>query len=153
MFDLTLYKVNEAFIKVDCEKGIAQELHSYFSFRVPGYQFVPAYKNRVWDGYIRLFSLKEFTLYHGLVPYIETFCKERGYTLQIQSDINSTENYSVVEAEKFISTLNLPHQVRDYQLKSFIHAVRNKRILLLSPTASGKSLIIYLIVRWLQESD
>jgi superfamily II DNA or RNA helicase len=45
----------------------------------------------------------------------------------------------------------LPHEVRDYQLKSFIQAIRNRRILLLSPTASGKSLILYLIVRFLQQ--
>ena len=153
MSDLILHKKNEAFIQFECDRGTAQELSDYFTFYVPGYQFTPAYKSRMWDGKIRLADLRTYTIYHGLVPYIETFCKERDYTLQIQSDINSTENYSVVEAEKFISTLNLPHQVRDYQLKSFIHAVRNKRILLLSPTASGKSLIIYLIVRWLQESD
>ena len=53
------------------------------------------------------------------------------------------------EAKKFIETLNLPHEVRDYQLNSFVHAKRNKRILLLSPTASGKSLIIYLLFRQL----
>jgi superfamily II DNA or RNA helicase len=150
MSKIIIHKLNESFLKIECENGIAQELSSYFSFRVPGYQFVPAYKNRIWDGYIKLFSLKDFTIYHGLVPYIETFCKERNYTLEIDSDVNSTENYSVVEAEQFISTLKIPLELRDYQLKSFVHAVRNKRILLLSPTASGKSLIIYLILRHLQ---
>jgi replicative superfamily II helicase len=88
-----------------------------------------------------------------LVNYIEKFCKERDYAIEIESNINSTENYSLIEAEKFISTLNLPHEVRDYQLKSFVHAIRNKRILLLSPTASGKSLIQYLILRMIQDMD
>jgi superfamily II DNA or RNA helicase len=151
--DLILHKKNEAFIKVECGNGIAQEISSYFSFRVPGYQFVPAYKNKIWDGYIKLFSLKDFTIYHGLVPYIEKFCKEREYTIEIDSDINNTENFSAIEAAKFVKTLNLPHEIRDYQLKSFIHAIRNRRILLLSPTASGKSLIIYCIIRYLQEAD
>ena len=153
MTDLILHKKNEAFIKVECGNGIAQEISSYFSFRVPGYQFVPAYKNKIWDGYIKLFSLKDFTIYHGLVPYIEKFCKEREYTIEIDSDINSTENFSAIEAAEFVKTLNLPHEIRDYQLKSFIHAIRNRRILLLSPTASGKSLIIYCIIRYLQEAD
>ena len=150
MSDIILHKLNEAFIKFECEKGLAQELSTYFEFYVPGYQFTPAYKSRVWDGRIRLADLRNFTIYHGLVPYIETFCKERDYKLEIDANVNSTENYSVVEAEQFISTLNIPLEVRDYQLKSFVHAVRNKRILLLSPTASGKSLIIYLILRHLQ---
>jgi len=148
--DLILHKKDEAYIQFECDRNVAQELSDFFCFYVPGFQFTPAYKSRMWDGKIRLADLRNFTIYHGLVPYIETFCKERNYTLEIDSDVNSTENYSVVEAEQFISTLNIPLEVRDYQLKSFVHAVRNKRILLLSPTASGKSLIIYLILRHLQ---
>jgi superfamily II DNA or RNA helicase len=153
VFDLKLHKKNEAYIQFECDRNIAQELSDYFTFFVPGYQFTPAYKSRVWDGKIRLADLRTFTIYHGLVPYIEQFCKEREYTIEVDSDINTTENFSINEAEELISTLNLPHEVRDYQLKSFVHAVRNKRMLLLSPTASGKSLIIYLIVRYLQECD
>ena len=153
MTDLILHKKNEAFIKVECDKNIAQELSDYFCFFVPGYQFVPAYKNRLWDGKIRLMDLRTYTIYHGLVPYIEKFCKEREYTIEIDSDINGTENFSAIEAAEFVKTLNLPHEIRDYQLKSFIHAIRNRRILLLSPTASGKSLIIYCIIRYLQEAD
>jgi len=148
--DLILHKKNEAYIQFECERNIAQELSDFFTFYVPGYQFTPAYKSRVWDGRIRLADLRNFTIYHGLVPYIETFCKERNYTLEIDSEISAAENYSLAEAEQFISTLNIPLEVRDYQLKSFVHAIRNKRILLLSPTASGKSLIIYLILRHLQ---
>jgi len=153
MSDVILHKLNEAYIKVECEKSISQELSSYFSFRVPGYQFVPAYKNRIWDGFIRLYDLRTNQIYHGLVPYIEKFCAERNYTCEINSEISITESFSLVEAVDFVRTLDLPHEIRDYQLNAFVQAVRNRRLLLLSPTASGKSLIIYLIVRWLQEAD
>jgi len=153
MSDVILHKLNEAYIKVECEKSISQELSSYFSFRVPGYQFVPAYKNKLWDGFIRLYDLRTNQIYHGLVPYIEKFCAERNYTSEINSEINVTESFSLVEAVDFIRTLDLPHEIRDYQLNAFVQAVRNRRLLLLSPTASGKSLILYVILRWLQESD
>jgi superfamily II DNA or RNA helicase len=153
MADLTLYKQNETFIRFQCEKSVAQELSDYFTFFVPGYQFIPSYKNKMWDGKIRLADLRSFTIYRGLIPYIEKFCAERNYKIEIQSSLNCTENFSVVEAKEFISTLNLPHEVRDYQLKAFIHAIRHKRMMLLSPTASGKSLILYLILRYIQESD
>ena len=153
MSDLILHRKNEAFIQFECDRSTAQELSDYFTFFVPGYQFTPAYKQRLWDGKIRLADLRSFTIYRGLIPYIRKFCEERDYKLSIDSDLQVTESFSVKEATEFISTLNLPHQVRDYQLKSFIQAIRNKRILLLSPTASGKSLILYLIVRWLQEAD
>ena len=153
MSDLILHKKNEAFIQFECDRNIAQELSDYFTFYVPGYQFVPAYKSRLWDGKIRLADLRSFSIYHGLVPYIEKFCKERDYTLEIDSDVSTTENYSAIEAAEFVKSLKLPHEIRDYQLKSFIHAIRNRRILLLSPTASGKSLILYCIIRYLQSSD
>jgi len=148
--DLILHKKNEAYIQFECDRGIAQELSDYFTFFVPGHQFTPAFKSRIWDGKIRLADLRSFTIYHGLVPYIEIFCKERDYTLEIDSDVSVTQNFSLVEAKEFVDTLELPHEIRDYQLKSFVQAIRNKRMLLLSPTASGKSLILYCIIRYLQ---
>ena len=150
MSDLILHKKNEAYIQFECERGLAQELSTYFEFYVPGHQFTPAFKCRTWDGKIRLADLRSFTIYHGLVPYIEIFCKEREYTLEIDSDVSVTQNFSLVEAKEFVDTLKLPHEIRDYQLKSFVQAIRNKRMLLLSPTASGKSLILYCIIRYLQ---
>ena len=150
MSDLILHKKNEAYIQFECDRGIAQELSDYFTFFVPGHQFTPAYKSRIWDGKIRLADLRSFTIYHGLVPYIEVFCKEREYTLEIDSDVSVTQNFSLVEAKEFVDTLKMPHEIRDYQLKSFVQAIRNKRMLLLSPTASGKSLILYCIIRYLQ---
>lgn len=149
--NIILHKKDEAFIRFECDRNIAQELSDYFTFYVPGYQFVPAYKNRLWDGKIRLADLRTFTIYHGLIPYIQKFCEEREYKLHIDPHITVTENFSAIEADEFAKSLNLPHEVRDYQLKSFIQAIRNRRILLLSPTASGKSLILYLIVRFLQQ--
>jgi superfamily II DNA or RNA helicase len=148
--DLILHKLNEAYIQFECDRGVAQELSDYFCFFVPGHQFTPAYKSRIWDGKIRLADLRNFTIYHGLVPYIEIFCKERDYTLEIDSDVSVTQNFSLVEAKEFVDTLKLPHEIRDYQLKSFVQAIRNKRMLLLSPTASGKSLVLYCIIRYLQ---
>ena len=105
VFDLKLHKLNEAYIKFECERSLAQELSDYFTFFVPGYQFTPAFKSRVWDGKIRLADLRNFTIYHGLVPYIEKFCKDRDYTIDIEPSISSTENYSLVEANEFITSL------------------------------------------------
>jgi superfamily II DNA or RNA helicase len=152
-YEIKLYKKNEAFVKFECERHIAQELSDFFTFFVPGYQFMPAYKNRLWDGKIRLAELKTNTIYHGLIEYIREFCNERNYNLYLEPTIHYTENYSLKEAKEFSDTLNLPHEVRDYQLNAFVHAVRNRRLLLLSPTASGKSLIIYLIIRYLQSTN
>ena len=118
---------------------------------MPGYQFVPAYRNRIWDGKIRLFNLQTSQLYLGLVPYLTEFCDEREYAYS--HDLIEDE-YSVYHAHKFFDTLNLHSQgkpigVREHQQNAFIEAIQKRRTLLLSPTASGKSLIIYLICRQL----
>jgi superfamily II DNA or RNA helicase len=153
IMDVIVHKLNESFLKIECERSVAQELNSYFSFRVEGYQFMPAYKNKLWDGYIKLFSLRESVIYYGLLPYIKIFCSERGYNLSIDRGVELTENFSVKEAVDFIKDLNLPKNLdqRDYQIKSFVHAIRNRRSLLLSPTSSGKSFILYLILRFIQQ--
>lgn len=149
-YDLILHKKNEAFIKVECERSVAQELSTYFEFYVPGFQFTPAYRKKLWDGKIRLFDLRSFVIYHGLVPYIKKFCAERKYKVFIDTQISITEEYSLKEANDFITSLKLPFEVREHQLNAYVQAIRNKRLVVVSPTASGKSLLLYLIVRHLQ---
>ena len=154
---LKVIKHNESYVKILCENHISKELHEFFSFFVPGYQFVPAYRNKIWNGKIYLYHIDTKLIYHGLLPYIENFCREREYSLEYgdpRPDL--TEDYPVYHADKFITELNLQSRgedigVRDYQKTAYIHAMRNKRALLLSPTSSGKSLIIYLIIRQLLE--
>jgi superfamily II DNA or RNA helicase len=150
--DLVISKKNEAYIHVQCERSLAQELSDYFTFYVPGFQFTPAYKNKLWDGKIRLLDLRSNLMYYGLIPYIEKFCSERNYTIYFDSSVNLKDNFSVKEALDFVETLNLPDTLeqREYQITAFVHAIRNRRVLLLSPTASGKSLIQYLILRYIQ---
>lgn len=147
MEQLKIKKINEVYNKIDCEPAVAYELNDYFTFDVPGAKFMPAYRNKIWDGKIRLFNLMSCTLYSGLNRYVEEFCKSRNYEVDYESDFSSTE-FSLLEAKKFIESLNLTHTPRDYQLDAFVHAVRERRALLLSPTASGKSLIIYLLTRY-----
>ena len=143
-------KVNEVYMQCDCESSTAMDLSEYFTFYVPNYKFTPAFKNKIWDGKIRLFNRINNTVYIGLLPYLEKFCEDREYELEISEELLATENFSLVESEEFAETLGLPFAPRDYQIKAFTHCVRNNRALLLSPTASGKSLIIYLLVRWFQ---
>lgn len=144
MADITVHKVNEAYVRVNCEPHLAQELSDFFTFFAPGYQWTPQYKNRFWDGKIRLFNYANRSITAGLVPYINQFAQDRGYVVETH---DGERPYSVVEAKDFIASLELPFEMRDYQMDAFIHAVQARRAVLVSPTASGKSLIIYAIVR------
>lgn len=145
---INIYKQDEVFNKLECsDRGLAKELSDYFTFKVPGYQFMPAYRNKVWDGQVRLYNLNNNTLYSGLMHYVEKFCNERGYEYVYHYD-NSAINFSVNEANQFLREQKFTLEPRDYQINAFVDAVRYNRGLFLSPTASGKSFIIYMILRW-----
>lgn len=141
-------KENEVYMRIDAEPVIRQELSDYFTFMVPGAKFMPAYRNRMWDGKVRLFNAMTKELYLGLLPYVQVFADERDYEIEINDDLDIQESFSLEEASEFIQTLNTKFTPRDYQLESFAYCVRNNRTLLVSPTASGKSFIIWLLTQW-----
>ena len=75
--DISITKKDEVYLRVNCERSIAKELSEFFSFKVPNYQYTPAYKNTVWDGLIRLYNVHTQTLYIGLLDYLVQFANER----------------------------------------------------------------------------
>lgn len=152
MSQLFVMKKNEAVVQISCDEGVAQELSEYFAFFSPGYQYQPLYKHGLWDGKIRLFDRRFSTLPSGLIPYLTAFAQERQYQLTVDESILLTTNFSIVEARNFADTLGLPVTPHDHQIEAFTKSIRNRRGLILSPTASGKSLLIYLIVRFLQQN-
>ena len=147
--DIIIKNINEVYVQIDCSDSISYELRDAFTFHVPGYQFTPQFRAKLWDGKIRLYDVRKRLIYRGLIQHIITFTQDRNYTY-IYDEVYDTE-FSLSEAKQFIQSINLTKEPRDYQIDAFVHAIRSKRALLLSPTASGKSLIIYLILRYLQK--
>ena len=145
--EITLKKIDEVFMKVECDDGLARDLFDFFSFTVPNAKFMPSVKNRYWDGKVRLFSIKTNKIYIGLLPYVDEFCRERGYDIIGIEDILGVKEREKV-SQSWLADLNLPFEPRDYQIEAFNTAIQYGRQLLLSPTASGKSLIIYLLTRY-----
>ncbi len=64
-------KFDETYIKVKCEPGLMMEMSEFFTFTVPGAKFTPAYRNKFWDGKIRLLNSMTGLIYYGLLAYIE----------------------------------------------------------------------------------
>lgn len=137
--------INAVYMKVTADPSIRQEIMNYFSFRPEGYQFSPAYKNKVWDGYIRLYQPIRPTLYVGLLSYVKKFCEDRGYELDIPDEMIKQENVPDDYGYEIAKEINCKFTPRDYQNDYVVNAIRSDRSLSLSPTSSGKSLIIYLI--------
>ena len=152
--NVVIQKKNEVYLTVQCEPHVSHELADKFTFEVPAAKFMSAYKKRYWDGKIKLFSPATGEIYVGLLPYIIEFCENKGYEV-----IHRDNEYYGLPSEMdefvtpegigdYVKTLNLPHKVRDYQYKGIYEALRYKRKLLLSPTGSGKSLMIYALTRF-----
>ena len=155
---IEITKKNEVFLNIKCDPSIERELSDHFQFFVPGYKFMPAYRNRMWDGKIRLFDSRKKTLYCGLLQYLKEFSDIRGYKIKSPEtralDLAHLTQPRALEA--YIANLGLSvHGVgitpRDYQLDALSCALSDEKRLLLSPTASGKSLIIYLAIRFFLE--
>ena len=156
-FILIISKKNEVHLFVKTEPNYARELSDFFTFEVPGARFMPTYRNKIWDGKIRLYSVASNEIYVGLLPYIEEFAKRNDIDIEYKEGVRNERKYGTSELDRFVGRVSPKSkgktlQIRDYQMAAFTHAVRNNRSLSLSPTASGKSLIIYLLSRWYESN-
>jgi len=116
---------------------------------------MPAVRNRMWDGKIRLYNIMNGEIYMGLLPYIEEYLKKTGEDYKLKDGVTSERKLSRNIVQGFVRGLRLTLngnkiEVRDYQLNAITHAISTNRALLISPTASGKSLVIYCLVRYYQ---
>jgi len=136
------------------DRGLEQDICEYFTFEVPGARWMPLYKAGIWDGKVRMYDPNRKTLYTGLCDLLVSYCEK--------SDIPYTSDFSLQDGEKvdeniiksYIKSLKLASkgellEVRDYQIDSIIKAINDRRLVLLSPTSSGKSCMLYVITRWM----
>ena len=154
MSQLVVKKKNEVYLQILSEPHVHRELADYFSFELPEAKFLkrqPRY--RYWDGMIHLYSPGTGELYHGLLSHLKEWCKERQYAIRYEDN----DWYGEVEVENdFVSPPAVAdymkhickYKPRDYQYMTVYKALKNNRGLFLSPTGSGKSLMIYSIVRY-----
>lgn len=158
MANIIIQKKNEIYLKVETEPHIHQELSEYFTFEVPGAKFMPQYRSKYWDGKIRLYSNHNCEIYVGLLDKLISWAKKCEYTVEFKnnkfygSPFEENEMISVEGVSDYMKSISR-HEPRDYQVNAVYDALRYNRKLLISPTASGKSLMIYSIVRYFVEKE
>ena len=155
--DITIRKKNEVYVTVKTEPHISQELSDLFTFDVPGAKFMPQYRSKYWDGKIRLFSPATGEVYVGLVDKIVNWARKSEYTLEFENNQHygtPFEENEIISREgvKSYMTKISRHKPRNYQVDAVYDALKYNRKLLISPTASGKSLMIYSVVRYFVET-
>lgn len=151
-------KINEVYLKISCEESIFAELSEYFTFEIPGARFTPKFRSGIWDGKIRLLNYKTNMLYAGLFGYVEKFCERNGYELEYvptenHEDPRITNNLNKDVVAEWINSLEHSSkgnavQVYPHQIDGIYTALNENRVTLESPTSSGKSLMIYSMIRW-----
>jgi len=157
MSHLIISKKNEVFLKITSkEPHVFCELSDAFTFEVPGAKFMPQYRNKYWDGKIRLFNQSNGEIYVGLLDKVVSFCKRSDYEYEfLDSKFYGTpfEENGFVSLEGVKDYMNRisRYEPRPYQIEGVFDALKYNRKLLVSPTASGKSLMIYTITRYMVE--
>ena len=156
MSHLSISKKNEVYLQVESDPHVYYELSDQFTFEIPGAKFMPQYRNRYWDGKIRLFNVKNGEIYVGLLDKIQKFCEDHEYTYEFLDNkffgtpFEVNENISYEGVKDYMTSIS-KYSPREYQVEGVYDALRHNRRLLISPTASGKSLMIYSIVRYYVE--
>jgi superfamily II DNA or RNA helicase len=153
MTDITIKKKNEIFLTIKAEPHIFQELSDHFTFDIPGAKFMPQYRSKHWDGKIRLFSTHNGEIYVGLLDKIISWAKNHQYSIEFENNkfygtpFEENEMISYEGVSDYMNKIS-KHKPRDYQIDAVYDALKYNRKLLVSPTASGKSLMIYSVVRY-----
>lgn len=152
--DVKVYieQLDDVFMKVVSTKDVEYELRDYFTITIPDYKNKRLSRISRWDGKKRMYNVHTKKMYIGLLPYLKKWLTERNYSFHMIAKENADdENFTPETAYEFIQSLDTGMEFRYYQGMGFYHAIKEKRSVLLSSTGSGKSLIIYYIIRWLIE--
>ena len=96
MTHLIIKKKNEVFVTIDSEQYVYHELSDHFTFEVPGAKFMPQYRNKYWDGKIRLYDMRKNEIYTGLVDRVISFCNRKGYTYEFEGSKFEVRNTRII---------------------------------------------------------
>lgn len=149
---IRLTKINEVYFQAHLSREQYLELKDFFSHYAEDYKFQPKYKAGLWDGKI-CFLDKYGRFPIGLFQRFLQFCDKFQYDVEVDFDENTFKNHvSETFLTKFFESLFPPEKniyPRDYQQEAVQKAITYGRGVLNLATSSGKSLIIYCLLRYL----
>lgn len=156
MAQIYLEKVNEVRMRVITQDlGINEELYDHF--KMPDPNFTPSDFSK-YDGLIRFYQKSSGLIDIGLIFDVFSFCRNNGYTLEVDPLLKYILKTTKEEIQEFIDGLQLSHQTedgsfspaeaREYQFDSVYTAITDTRCVLQAATSAGKSLILYVLARY-----
>lgn len=142
--DIIIHKVNETYVRLECSEGITTHIYNSFRFTNRKLQHHPKVKARLWSGYITMLDRRNNYMYLGLIEDLVKFCIEHEYTYEFT--FKKENNYDEQLLSKTLELLvEDSFQLREHQLNAVNFALKNNRGVIVSATASGKSLVLYII--------
>jgi superfamily II DNA or RNA helicase len=142
MTDILFQYRNATSCKIIASQHVVMELHARYKFRPEGFQFNPKYKAGIWSGWIELIS-RDGTCPVGLVPDAMKFAIESGYSCKVSQEFSEFKTKYEFDQKE----LDLPFELRDYQVTAIQRALDKKRQILLLATSAGKSVVMYALTR------
>ena len=124
-------------LRTDNEK-LLSALKELYSFKVPGAEYSPQYRNHTWNGKKKFFSNKG-TFKTGILP-------------RILADLEKVSANPKIVDNRILDTSIRDHIFEsiayyDYQERAIQKAIEEKRLVIKAPTASGKTIIIAGLVK------
>lgn len=159
MADLQVLKINESYIQVNVKtQSIEDTLYEYFKCPDPSYTPNPFSR---YDGMIRFFNRGTGYMASGLLFEVFKFAKEYKYEIELDPALSIINDIPDNELQEYISSLELstydenkkfiPAQARDYQFNIVKLAVKYQKCVIEAATSAGKSISIYILLRFLCE--
>lgn len=152
MNQVKIQKLNETWFHIEAPPHILKGLSDHFSFEVENLHHIRRQNPRLkfWDGKIRLFRQKEKLLPYGLLKEALQWIREQECEIDYEAPAASVP---VVKFDKALYTELVEKAGLTFasdQEKAIQQCLKQQKLLLLSPTASGKSFIIYCVQQHIQ---
>lgn len=149
---IILDKVNEVYLQTS-QISISQqlELSEAFKCKAKDFFFSPLFRSGQWNGDLHFYnkSTRQFPI--GLLSFFIKFCKKFNYSYKFNFDVSDLKcEISDEDIEKFYQHIfKNSFKPRDYQDFAIKKALRNKRGIIEHATGLGKSLSIYVLIRFI----
>lgn len=148
-------KLDEVYVLVSGKHKTLQIIQDHFSYYVDNYTHMPSFRMGRWDGKTRFLRFVNEYQNDGIFPIgllaeFELFCNSSNIKIVFDNTVFE-EDTDLGDFDAFLTSLNLPYVPRDYQLEYVKQAIKKKKLVIVSPTGSGKSLILYIYIMWLMQ--
>jgi superfamily II DNA or RNA helicase len=150
MEKIKVKKINEVHLKIDCNLEQSLEIKEFFSCYAPNYRYHPKFRQKIWDGKISFYNRLNSTIPLGLYSLFKKFCYQ--YNYEIENDFNTDDNSIKKEELKELLKVifeGTKYQPKDYQEDAIYESITKKRGIIEAATGAGKSLCIYVLMRFL----